>query len=47
MAKVIYKLDDDISTDIIYPGIYGNGFTNGTPAFAFDDIRELDKNAKR
>ncbi len=48
MAKVIYKLDDDISTDIIYPGRYmATVLPTETPAFAFDDIRELNEMLKK
>lgn len=43
MAKVIYKLDDDISTDIIYPGRYmATVLPSETPKFAFDDITDLN-----
>lgn len=43
MAKVIYKLDDDISTDIIYPGRYmATVLPTETPKFAFDDMTELN-----
>ncbi len=44
MAKVIYKLEDDISTDIIYPGRYmATVLPSETPQFAFDDIKDLNK----
>jgi 3-isopropylmalate/(R)-2-methylmalate dehydratase small subunit len=44
MAKVIYKLGDDISTDIIYPGRYmATVLPTETPQYAFDDIKELNK----
>jgi 3-isopropylmalate/(R)-2-methylmalate dehydratase small subunit len=43
MAKVIYKVGDDISTDIIYPGRYmATVLPTETPQFAFDDIEELN-----
>lgn len=43
MATVIYKLEDDISTDIIYPGRYmATVLPSETPKFAFDDISELN-----
>ncbi len=43
MAKVLYKLDDDISTDIIYPGRYmATVLPIETPQFAFADIKELN-----
>lgn len=42
MAKVIYVLGDDVSTDIIYPGRYMATVLPGeTPQFAFADLREL------
>lgn len=44
MAKVIYKIGDDISTDIIYPGRYmATVLPTETPQYAFDDIRDLNK----
>jgi 3-isopropylmalate dehydratase small subunit len=47
MAQVIYKLGDDISTDIIYPGRYMATVLPGeTPQYAFADIRELNENLK-
>jgi 3-isopropylmalate/(R)-2-methylmalate dehydratase small subunit len=43
MAKVIYTLGDDISTDIIYPGRYmATVLPTETPQFAFADIKELN-----
>ena len=43
MAKVIYTLGDDISTDIIYPGRYmATVLPTETPQFAFADIQELN-----
>ncbi len=43
MAKVIYKIGDDISTDIIYLGRYmATVLPTETPQYAFDDIRELN-----
>ncbi|MFN3305693.1 MAG: 3-isopropylmalate dehydratase [Candidatus Kapaibacteriota bacterium] len=42
MAKVIYVLGDDISTDIIYPGRYmATVLPSETPKYVFDDIKEL------
>ncbi len=39
MAKVILKLEDDISTDIIYPGRYMATVLPGeTPQYAFADL---------
>jgi len=43
MSQVIYKLEDDISTDIIYPGRYmATVLPTETPQFAFADIKELN-----
>jgi 3-isopropylmalate/(R)-2-methylmalate dehydratase small subunit len=43
MAKVIYTLGDDISTDIIYPGRYmATVLPTETPQFAFADITDLN-----
>lgn len=47
MAKVIYKLENDISTDIIYPGRYmATVLPSETPEFAFDDIEDLNNELK-
>jgi len=44
MNRVIYKLGDDISTDIIYPGRYmATVLPNETPQYAFADIKELNE----
>lgn len=44
MAKVIFKLHDDISTDIIYPGRYmATVLPTETPQYAFDDMEELNR----
>jgi 3-isopropylmalate/(R)-2-methylmalate dehydratase small subunit len=44
MAKVVYKLSDDISTDIIYPGRYmATVLPIETSQFAFADIKELNE----
>lgn len=44
MSQVIYKLGDDISTDIIYPGRYmATVIPTETPQFAFSDIKELNE----
>jgi 3-isopropylmalate/(R)-2-methylmalate dehydratase small subunit len=43
MARIVCKLDDDISTDIIYPGRYmATVIPTETPQFAFADIKELN-----
>ncbi|MBN2411948.1 3-isopropylmalate dehydratase [candidate division KSB1 bacterium] len=45
MAKVILKLGDDISTDTIYPGRFmATVLPTETPAFAFADYKEFNKN---
>jgi 3-isopropylmalate/(R)-2-methylmalate dehydratase small subunit len=47
MAQVIYKLGDDISTDIIYPGRYmATILPTETPQFAFADMKELNEKLK-
>jgi 3-isopropylmalate/(R)-2-methylmalate dehydratase small subunit len=44
MAKVIYQIGDDISTDIIYPGRFmATVLPTETPQFAFADIQDLNK----
>jgi 3-isopropylmalate/(R)-2-methylmalate dehydratase small subunit len=44
MSQVIYKLGDDISTDIIYPGRYmATVLPSETPQYAFADIKELNE----
>ena len=44
MNKVIYKLEDDISTDIIYPGRFmATVLPSETPQFAFADLTDLNK----
>ncbi len=44
MAKVIYILGNDISTDIIYPGRYmATVLPTETPQYAFADIPDLNK----
>jgi 3-isopropylmalate/(R)-2-methylmalate dehydratase small subunit len=43
MAKVIYKLGDDISTDIIYPGRFmATVLPVETPQYAFADNKDLN-----
>jgi 3-isopropylmalate/(R)-2-methylmalate dehydratase small subunit len=47
MAKVIVKLGDDISTDLIYPGRYmATVLPTETPQFAFADNAELNGRLK-
>ena len=44
MAKVVLKLGDDISTDIIYPGRYmATVLPTETPQYAFADYVEFNK----
>jgi 3-isopropylmalate/(R)-2-methylmalate dehydratase small subunit len=47
MSKVVLKLGDDISTDIIYPGRYMATVLPGeTPQYAFADIQEFNVRLK-
>ena len=47
MAKVIAKLGDDVSTDVIYPGRYmATVLPTETPQFAFADDAELNGKLK-
>jgi 3-isopropylmalate/(R)-2-methylmalate dehydratase small subunit len=47
MAKVIAKLGDDVSTDLIYPGRYmATVLPTETPQFAFADSTELNGKLK-
>lgn len=44
MGNVIYKLGNDISTDIIYPGRYmATVLPTETPQYCFDDMKELNE----
>jgi 3-isopropylmalate/(R)-2-methylmalate dehydratase small subunit len=48
MAKVVLKLGDDISTDIIYPGRYmATVLPSETPQFAFADQVEFNAKLRR
>lgn len=48
MAKVVLKLGDDISTDIIYPGRYmATVLPTETPQFAFADLTEFNAQLKK
>jgi 3-isopropylmalate/(R)-2-methylmalate dehydratase small subunit len=47
MTKVVLKLGDDISTDIIYPGRYmATVLPTETPQYAFADIQEFNMRLK-
>lgn len=47
MAKVVLKLADDISTDIIYPGRYmATVLPSETPQYAFADLVEFNGRLK-
>jgi len=47
MAKVVLKLGDDISTDIIYPGRFmATVLPTETPQFAFADNTDFNKKLK-
>lgn len=44
VTKVVYKVGDDISTDIIYPGRFmATVLATETPQFAFADTEEFNK----
>lgn len=48
MGKVVLKLGDDISTDIIYPGRYmATVLPSETPQYAFADIPEFNSRLKK
>jgi 3-isopropylmalate/(R)-2-methylmalate dehydratase small subunit len=48
MAKVVLKLGDDISTDIIYPGRFMATVLPGeTPQYAFADLAEFNPRLKK
>jgi 3-isopropylmalate/(R)-2-methylmalate dehydratase small subunit len=47
MARVVVKLGDDVSTDVIYPGRYmATVLPTETPQFAFADSAELNGKLK-
>lgn len=47
MAKVVLKLGDDISTDIIYPGRFmATVLPSETPQYAFADMTEFNARLK-
>jgi 3-isopropylmalate/(R)-2-methylmalate dehydratase small subunit len=47
MAKVVLKLGDDISTDIIYPGRYmATVLPTETPQYAFADLQEFNSSLR-
>lgn len=47
MARVVFKTDDNISTDVIYPGRYmATVLPNETPQFAFADHAEFNGKLK-
>ena len=47
MGKVVYKVGNDISTDIIYPGRFmATVLPTETPQFAFADAIEFNKKLK-
>ncbi len=48
MAKVVLKLGDDISTDIIYPGRFmATVLPTETPQYAFADFKEFNERLKK
>ncbi|HPZ10105.1 MAG TPA: 3-isopropylmalate dehydratase small subunit [Candidatus Eremiobacteraeota bacterium] len=47
MSKVVFKLEDDISTDVIYPGRFmATVLPTETPQFAFADYTEFNSKLK-
>ncbi|HEY5157006.1 MAG TPA: 3-isopropylmalate dehydratase [Anaerolineales bacterium] len=47
MSKVVLKLGDDVSTDIIYPGRYmATVLPNETPQYAFADLNDFNTRLK-
>ncbi|MGA3243230.1 MAG: 3-isopropylmalate dehydratase [Bacteroidota bacterium] len=47
MATVVLKLEDDISTDVIYPGRYmATVLPTETPQYAFADMTEFNSKLK-
>jgi 3-isopropylmalate/(R)-2-methylmalate dehydratase small subunit len=47
MSKVVLKLGDDVSTDIIYPGRYmATVLPSETPQYAFADLSEFNGRIK-
>lgn len=43
-TTLVWKLDDDVSTDVIYPGRYmATVLPSETPQYAFADLPELNK----
>lgn len=48
MGKVVLKLGDDVSTDIIYPGRFmATVLPSETPQFAFADVPEFNSRLKQ
>lgn len=48
MAKVVLKVEDDISTDVIYPGRYmATVLPSETPQYAFADATEFNTRLKQ
>lgn len=48
MGKVVIKLDDDISTDAIYPGRFmATVLPSETPQYCFADYKELNEKLNR
>jgi len=48
MARVVLKLDDDVSTDVIYPGRHMATVLPGeTPQFAFADLPDFNARLHR
>ena len=48
MSKVVLKLGDDVSTDIIYPGRFmATVLPSETPQYAFSDLVEFNARVKK
>jgi 3-isopropylmalate/(R)-2-methylmalate dehydratase small subunit len=48
MSKVVLKLEDDVSTDIIYPGRFmATVLPSETPQYAFADLNEISTQLKK
>lgn len=47
MAKVVFKIGDDVSTDTIYPGRFmATVLPSETPQYAFADFKEINAKIK-
>jgi len=47
MAKVVFRIGDDVSTDTIYPGRFmATVLPSETPQYAFADLKEINAKIK-